>query len=200
MTDSPTLRTLAVFCGSNSGASPAYGDAARTLGREMTSRGTTLVYGGGDVGLMGIVADTVMAGQGKVIGVLPEVLVKREVAHHGITDLILVDTMHERKQRMYEMADAIVALPGGIGTLDELFETFTWNQLGVHFKPLGLLDVDGYWDPLVDMLDRMVDRGFLHAETRAMLAVDADPVRLLDRLASARPVSVEKWLDRAHLA
>jgi hypothetical protein len=145
---------------------------------------------------MGVLADTVMAGGGRVIGVIPQSLVDREVAHHGITDLQVVTGMHERKQRMYEQSDAAVALPGGAGTFDELFEAFTWNQLGIHFKPVGLLNVDGYFDPLIAMLDRTVDQGFLRREQRRLLVVADNGPELLEALASVEPSGVPKWIHR----
>lgn len=191
------LRRIAVFCGSNSGTDPIFATAARDLGRLLLDRGIGLVYGGGNVGLMGILADTLLAGGGEVLGVITHSLVEREVAHRGITELTVVRTMHERKQRMYDLADAVIAMPGGIGTLDELFEAYTWNQLGYLAEPCGLLNVQGYFDPLVTMLDTMVGRGFLKAETRRFLAVDDDPIRLLDRLAEARPPDGDKWIRQS---
>ena len=188
------LRRLAVFCGSNSGTQPIFAETARTLGRHMLERGIGLVYGGGNVGLMGILADTLLEGGGEVLGVIPRTLVEREVAHHGITELTVVETMHERKQLMYDQADAIVAMPGGIGTLDELFEAFTWNQLGYLSEPCGLLNVGGYYDPLVAMLGNMVDNGFLKADTRDFLLVDDDPIQRLTKLGQAKPPDGNKWL------
>ena len=188
------LRRVAVFCGSNSGTDPIYAATARRLGQIFLDRGLGLVYGGGNVGLMGILADTLLEGDGEVLGVIPRTLVEWEVAHHGITELTVVETMHERKQMMYDLADAIIALPGGIGTFDELFEAFTWNQLGYLSEPCGLLNVHGYYDPLVEMLDSMVAKGFLKEGTRQFLAVDDDPIRLLDRLAEARKPDADKWI------
>ncbi|MEE8526369.1 MAG: TIGR00730 family Rossman fold protein [Thermoanaerobaculia bacterium] len=190
------LGSLCVFCGSNFGRDPVYRRAAKAFAELLAERRLTLVYGGGNVGLMGVIADTVMAGGGKVIGVIPQSLVNREVAHHGITDLQVVTGMHERKQRMYEQADATVALPGGAGTFDELFEAFTWNQLGIHFKPVGLFNVDGYFDPLIAMLDRTVDQGFLRREQRDLLVVADNGPDLLEALASVEPSGVPKWIHR----
>lgn len=190
----PPFRRIAVFCGSSPGDDPVYAEATRDFGRTLVERRLGLVYGGGDVGLMGILADTVMEGGREVLGVIPRALVDKEVAHYGITRLEEVETMHERKQRMYDLADAVVALPGGIGTLDELFEALTWNQLGYLAEPCGLLNVNGYFDPLVELLDHMVGQGFLRIETRRLLVVDDDPDRLLDSLSEARVPRSEKWI------
>jgi len=190
------LKSLCVFCGSNFGRDPVYRQAAQIFAELLAERRLTLVYGGGNVGLMGVIADTVMAAGGKVIGVIPQSLVDREVAHHGITDLQVVSGMHQRKQRMYEQADAAVALPGGAGTFDELFEAFTWNQLGIHFKPVGLLNVGGYFDPLIAMLDRTVDQGFLRRQQRELLVVADDGPELLEALAAVEPSGVPKWIHR----
>ncbi len=195
MTDtSRTFRRVAVFCGSNTGQSPVYAEAARNLGRLFLERDIGLVYGGGNVGLMGILADTLLDGGGEVLGVIPKSLEDREVAHHGITELTVVQTMHERKQRMYDLADAVIAMPGGIGTLDELFESWTWNQLGYLNEPCGLLNISGYFQPLIDMLDRMVTEGFLRREQRDMLQVSDQPEQLLDLLAKAQKPGVDKWI------
>jgi uncharacterized protein (TIGR00730 family) len=188
------LASVCVFCGSNFGRDPVYRQAAKAFAELLVERGMTLVYGGGNVGLMGVLADTVMDGGGKVVGVIPQSLVDREVAHHGITDLQVVVGMHERKLRMYEQSDAAVALPGGAGTFDELFEAFTWNQLGIHFKPVGLLNVGGYFDPLIAMLDRTVDQGFLRREQRELLVVADNGPELLAALASVEPSGVPKWI------
>ncbi len=190
-TESIELKRLCVFCGSHFGADPAYRAAARELGERMVERGLGLVYGGGDVGLMGVLADAVMAAGGEVIGVIPRSLRDREVAHHGITDLQIVDSMHERKRLMYAQAEAFVALPGGIGTLDELFESITWNQLGIHLKPAGLLNVGGYFDPLVAMLDRAFAQGFVGRAYTDFLLVEPGVDALLDALESYRPPSGE---------
>ncbi len=175
------MKRLAVFCGSRHGDDPAYADAARGLGALLLERRCGLVYGGGDVGLMGVVADTVMDGGGEVIGVIPGMLVDREVAHKGLTRLDVVDSMHERKARMYELADAVVALPGGIGTFEELFEALTWNQLGIHRRPCGLLNVAGYYDPLAEMVRRAGAHGFV-PNPDELLLVDDEARRLLERL------------------
>ena len=194
------MRSVCIYCGSSAGDRPGYVDLAREAGRLLAARGLTLVYGGGRVGLMGVVADAVLAGGGEAIGVIPQRLVDAEVAHLGLTRLEVVESMHARKARMAELADAFVALPGGFGTLDELFEILTWAQLGLHGKPCGLLDVDGYYSPLVAWADQAVARGFVRPVHRALLMVDADMGTLLDRLAAHRPEPVSKWVDLAREA
>jgi uncharacterized protein (TIGR00730 family) len=189
------LNSVCVFCGSNPGASPAYGEAAARLGRAVARRGMTLVYGGGRVGLMGVTADAALAAGGRVIGVIPEALATRELAHAGLTDLQVVGSMHERKARMSELADGFLALPGGIGTLEEWFEVWTWSQLGFQPKPCGLLDVAGYYRHLLAFLDHMTAELFLSETHRAMAIVDDAPERLLDRLAAYRPTAGRKWID-----
>ena len=186
---------ICVFCGSSPGARPSYRDAARAFGELLAERGIGLVYGGGNVGLMGVVADAAMARGGEVIGVIPEGLVAREVAHRGLPDLRVVSSMHERKALMSSLADAFVALPGGIGTLEELFEVWTWAQLGIHAKPCALLDVDGFYTSLVRFLDHVTEQRFLREEQRAMLIVERAGPALLDRLMSHRHIDVPKWLD-----
>ncbi|MBS1106568.1 MAG: hypothetical protein H6Q91_2070 [Deltaproteobacteria bacterium] len=193
------MKRICVFCGSSPGARPSYRAAAERLGAAIAKRGLGLVYGGAHVGLMGAIADAALAQGGEVIGVLPRALEAREVAHRGLTELQVVDSMHERKARMAELSGAFVALPGGIGTLEETFEAWTWTQLGLHAKPCALLDVDGYYAPLQAFLDSAVAERFVRAEHRAMLLVDEDPERLLDALASWRVPVVEKWLDRKSL-
>jgi len=190
------LRRIGVFCGSSRGARPAYAEMARRLGEALVRRGLGLVYGGGCVGLMGIVADTVLSGGGEVVGVIPRSLARKEVAHEGLTELLVVEGMFERKGLMMERADAFVSLPGGVGTLDELFEVWTWVQLGQLAKPSGLLDVDGFYDGLVSFLDGLVDARFLRAEHRGLLMRDDEPDRLLDRLAAWTPPHTDKWIDR----
>jgi uncharacterized protein (TIGR00730 family) len=180
------LHSLCVFCGSHSGASPAYGEAAARLGRALAGRGLRLVYGGGHVGLMGVVADAALAAGGEVIGVIPAALVDRELAHEDLTGLEVVASMHERKARMSALADGFIALPGGIGTLEELFEVWTWSQLGLQLKPCALLNAAGYYDHLLAFLDHMTGERFLSPFHRGMLIVDDDPERLLDRLAAWR--------------
>jgi hypothetical protein len=195
MTES-ALRQVCVFCGSSPGARSEYADAARALGAELAHRDIRLVYGGGRVGLMGMVADAVLAAGGAVTGVIPRNLAEREVAHERLTELVVVDTLFERKDRMLRDADAFVALPGGVGTLDELFEVLTWSQLGVLPKACGLLDVAGFWRGLETFLDSLVTQRFLRAEHRELLLRDDAPGPLLDRLAAWEPSAVEKWIDR----
>jgi uncharacterized protein (TIGR00730 family) len=188
------LRRVAVYCASNEGAKPAYVATARTLGALLAARGITVVYGGGRTGLMGALADAAIAAGGDVIGVMPHGLVEREVAHRGITALHVVDSMHERKAMIAELADAFVTMPGGIGTLEEFFETWTWANLGVHRKPVGLLDTDHFWNPLVALLDQLEGEGFLRGTPRDWLLRDDDPARLLDRLGAFEPPVVRRWL------
>lgn len=175
---------MGVFCGSSLGARPEYEAAARELGRLLAARGLGLVYGGARVGLMGAVADAALAAGGDVVGVMPRALVAREIAHTGLRDLRVVESMHERKALMAELSDAFVALPGGLGTLEELFEVWTWAQLGLHRKPVALLDVADFYRPLVAFLDAAVGEGFVRAERRATLVVERDARVLLDRLAA----------------
>ena len=186
-----------MFCGSSPGRQPAFVEAAAALGRTIARRGMTLVYGGAQVGLMGVVADAVMDEGGAVHGVIPRVLETKEIAHPGLTHLDVVDTMHERKAAMADRADGFVMLPGGLGTLDEFFEAVTWTQLGVHDKPCGVLDVGGYFDPLEALLDNATAQGFVRSEHRGLVIVDPDPDTLLDRMAGWEPVVVDKWIDRA---
>ena len=191
------LRAVAVYCGSNRGDDPVYGRAAASLGRVLAERGIRLVYGGGDVGLMGVLADAVRDAGGEVHGVITRALVDREVAHPGLTDLTVVDTMHERKAAMTDAADAFVMLPGGYGTFDEFFEAVTWTQLGIHAKPCGVLDVAGYFGPLRALLDGGTRHGFISPVHRDLVITDDDPARLLDLLAAWTPVTTDKWLDRS---
>lgn len=179
------MKRLAVYCGSNSGKDEEFAGAARAIGEAMAERGVDLVYGGGRLGLMGIVADTVLAGGGKVYGVIPEMLRELEVAHQGLTELHVVTTMHERKAKMTELTDAFVALPGGIGTLDELFEAWSWYTLGFHAKPFALLNVDGYWDQLIGFLDHITEKGFVSPTRRDLLIHGTEIEPLLDDLAEA---------------
>jgi uncharacterized protein (TIGR00730 family) len=191
------LSAVAVYCGSNSGNDPAYAGAAAGLGRTLAKRGIRLVFGGGQVGLMGVVADAALGSGGEVIGVITEALVAKEVSHRGLTGLRIVETMHERKAAMADAADAFVMLPGGFGTLDEFFEALTWTQLGIHAKPCGVLDAAGFFAPLRALVDGAVAAGFVHPAHRDMIVADGDPGRLLDRLAAWSPVTVSKWLDPA---
>jgi uncharacterized protein (TIGR00730 family) len=176
-------RSICVFCGSARGARDSYVDAAKTLGTLAAERGIRVVYGGASVGVMGALADAVRAAGGEIIGVMPRALVDREIAHRELTELRVVETMHERKALMAELADAFVALPGGLGTLEELFEIWTWGMLGLHHKPYGILDVEGYYRPLIAFLDHARDEGFVRPDQRARLHVATEPARLLDLLA-----------------
>ena len=187
---------LCVFCGSSPGLNPAYRAAAEALAGELAARGWGLVYGGGKVGMMGTVADAAIGGGCEVIGVIPKALEQKELGHTGITRLEIVGSMHERKQRMAELADAFVALPGGLGTLEEIFETLTWAQLGIHAKPCAFLNVEGYYDPLLEFVDRAVSERYVNAEHRGMIVVERSPVSLLDRIEAYEPPRIEKWMDR----
>jgi uncharacterized protein (TIGR00730 family) len=178
------VKSLCVYCGSRPGDDPAFAAAARAVGNAIGRRGWRLVYGGGGSGLMGQVADAALAAGAKAIGIIPAALMERELGHRGLDELIVVETMHERKRQMAEHSDAFIALPGGIGTLEELFEVWTWLQLGYHAKPVGLLNVAGYYDPLLAFLDRSMESGFVPQAQRALLQVGADADRLLDRLAA----------------
>jgi uncharacterized protein (TIGR00730 family) len=189
------MRRICIYAGSNPGHDPDYADAARGLATLLAERGIGIVYGGGKVGLMGVTADTALAAGGEVIGVMPQALIDREIGHGGLTELRVVDSMHERKALMAELADAFIALPGGIGTLEELIEVYTWSQLGIHDKACGVLNVNGYYDGLVAFLDHAVEAGFLRPQHRATLSVAADPAELLDRLAAYEPPRVGKWLE-----
>jgi uncharacterized protein (TIGR00730 family) len=191
----PELSSICVFCGSNAGANPAYLRAAEAVGRGLARRGVRVVYGGGKVGMMGAVADAARAVGGEVVGVIPQAIFDLEIGHTGLDDLRVVGSMHERKALMAELSDAFVALPGGIGTLEELFEVYTWAQLGIHAKPLGLLDVAGYFQPLAGFLDHAVQERFLRPETRTLLAVSEDLDELLAALEASEPVTLRKWID-----
>ncbi|MBX9625014.1 MAG: TIGR00730 family Rossman fold protein [Gemmataceae bacterium] len=190
------MNTVCVFCGSAPGNDPAFAAAARAVGRELARRGLALVTGGGRVGLMGEVATAATAAGGTVVGVIPQALSAKEIAYTGATELIVVGTMHERKARMADRADAFVALPGGFGTLDELFEILTWGQLGIHRKPVGLLDVNGFFTPLLGWLDRVVAAGLLKPKHRDLLLASGSVPDLLDRLSAyTPPAPVTKWVE-----
>lgn len=179
------MNRLAVYCGSSIGADPAFAETARALGEEMAVRGIGLVYGGGRLGLMGVVADSVMKAGGEAYGVIPQALIDLEVAHTGLTELHIVQTMHERKALMTDLTDAFVAIPGGIGTLDELFEAWSWNALGYHAKPFALLNVHGFWDGMIRFLDHVTASGFMSPARRAQLLVADDIGEVIDKLDSA---------------
>jgi uncharacterized protein (TIGR00730 family) len=188
------LRAVCVFCGSSDPADRRYQDAARALGALVARRGLCLVYGGGSVGLMGELADAALGHGGRVIGVIPKSLWAREINHTGLTELHEVGSMHERKRLMYDKSDAFIALPGGLGTLEELAEVATWSQLGLHSKPVALLDVDGFWEPLVALLDRMADAGLLKPASRALIQRTRSAEQALAVLAAAEPAHPEKWI------
>jgi len=189
------MKSICVYCGSNAGGDPAYAAQAKALGSRLAAEKIALVYGGGNVGLMGIVADAVLANGGEVIGVIPQQLVDWEVAHKDVTRLEVVDSMHARKARMFDLADGFVALPGGFGTLDEMFEMLTWRQLGLGDKPCAFLDVNGFWKPLMAMLDTMVRERFLHADQRHDLWHGDDIGALLAWMRGYVPAQADKWLD-----
>jgi uncharacterized protein (TIGR00730 family) len=192
------MRSLCVFCGSSAGSREAYRSAARRLGDLLAAEGVGLVYGGGHVGLMGVLADAVLRGGGEVVGVIPQALVDRELAQQNLTRLEVVDTMHQRKARMADLADGFAALPGGFGTADELFEILTWAQLGLHAKPVALLNVAGFFDQLLAWVDRCVAEGFLRPENRDLFVTAADADELLRRLFHSKPVPhVPKWINPA---
>jgi len=190
------MQRICVFCGSSPGANTKYTALAAQLGHLLARRGTGLVYGGGNVGLMGVLANAVLDGGGDVIGVIPQALFDLEVAHTGLPDLRVVGSMHERKALMADLADGFIALPGGIGTLEEFCEILTWAQLGLHQKPCGLINAEGYFDHLITFLDHAVAERFFRPEHRGMVLVDDDPARLLERFAGYRPPQLEKWIDR----
>ena len=191
------MKRVCVFAGSSSGRGAGYLSAATMLGQALAERGIGLVYGGARVGMMGAVADAVLVSGGEVIGVIPRALVEKEVAHTGLTDLRVVTSMHERKALMADLSDGFIAVPGGWGTLDEFFEILTWAQLGIHRKPCGLLNVEGYFDRLLSFLDHTVDQGFVRREYDALFAVSGEPSLLLAAMTAHRPPTVEKWIDAA---
>lgn len=190
------MKRICVFAGSNFGYQPIYRTIAEELGHSLAERHLGLVYGGARVGLMGILANAVLGSQGHVTGVIPAALVEKEVAHNGLTDLRIVGSMHERKALMAELADGFIALPGGWGTLEELFEVLTWGQLGLHQKPCGLLNAGGYFDALLSFTEHSVEQGFLRREHASMISVSTSPGILLDMLGSYQPPVVEKWIDK----
>ncbi|HEV8434107.1 MAG TPA: TIGR00730 family Rossman fold protein [Thermoanaerobaculia bacterium] len=190
------MERICVFCGSNRGAREEYAEAARSLAAALVSNDLTVVYGGGRVGLMGVVADEVLRLGGRAIGVIPRALWDREVGHPNLTEVRIVETMHERKATMADLSDGFIALPGGLGTLEEIFEVWTWAQLGMHAKPCGFLDVGGYYTPLMQFLDRAVDEAFVRPDVRNAAIVDTDPDRILARFRDYVPAAVQKWIHR----
>jgi uncharacterized protein (TIGR00730 family) len=193
------MKRVTVFCGASSGTDAVYVEQAHALGKALGAEGLELVYGGAKIGLMGAVADATLAAGAKVTGVLPGFLKTKEVAHESLSVLILVDTMHERKLKMHELSDAIIALPGGYGTLEELFEMLTWGQLGLHKKPVGLLNVNGFYDELIAFADTMVKKGFLKPLNRQMLLISSDVNDLLKQLKNYQAPEVEQWIDRSKI-
>ncbi|MBA4536176.1 TIGR00730 family Rossman fold protein [Bacillus aquiflavi] len=188
------MKRLAVFCGSSNGATEAYKEGAVQLGKQLAERNITLVYGGASVGMMGTVADTVLKEGGNVIGVIPKLLEEREIAHQHLTELHTVNTMHERKAKMADLADGFIALPGGPGTLEEFFEIFTWAQIGLHKKPLGLLNINNYYHPLIHMLDHMVEQQFLQEKYRSLAILDSNPKTLIDKFSIYEPPAVKSYM------
>lgn len=186
---------IAIYCGSSRGLDPIYATAAAEMAAYLAKQSIGIVYGGGNVGIMGVIADAALAAGGEVIGVIPESLLAKELGHGGVTELHVTRTMHERKQKMVDLSDAFIALPGGFGTLDELFETLTWLQLGFHGKPVGLLNVEGFFDHLLTFLDHMSTTGFLKPEHRSSLITETDPESLLQAIRAFQPYTCEKWID-----
>ncbi|HKE44209.1 MAG TPA: TIGR00730 family Rossman fold protein [Steroidobacteraceae bacterium] len=191
------MKRICVFAGSSRGAREDYARAAEALARELVTRGYGVVYGGGKVGMMGVLADATLAAGGEVIGVIPRALLEKEVGHGGLTELRVVASMHERKAMMADLSEGFIALPGGLGTLEEFFEVLTWAQLGLHPKPCGLLNVSGYYDRLLQFLDFTVEERFVKSQHRGLVITSTSPAELLERLANYRPPQVEKWIDRA---
>ncbi|MCK5424668.1 MAG: TIGR00730 family Rossman fold protein [Emcibacter sp.] len=190
------MKRICVYCGSSPGESPEYMEAARTLGRELVKRDITLVYGGAHVGIMGEIADTVLAAGGEVIGIMPKALADKEIAHNGLTELKVVGSMHERKAMMADLSDGFIALPGGMGTLEEIFEVLTWSQLGYHRKPCSLLNIKGYYDSLTQFLDHTVEEGFVKSVHRGMILIEDNTEKLLDLMAEYESPKVDKWIGR----
>ena len=190
-----TDRSICVFCGSSFGSDPAFEAAARALGKALVSRGLGLVYGGASIGLMGVIADTVLAAGGRVVGVMPDFLAAKEIAHTGLSELKITTSMHERKDTMATLADGFVALPGAFGTVEEFFEVLTWAQLGLHAKPCALLNVKGYYDSLLAFIDNAVASRFLRVETRSLMLVESDPDALLDLMQAYAAPDVTKWIS-----
>lgn len=190
------MSRICVFCGSSSGNNPAYSNAAQQLGLSLAQRNIELVYGGARVGLMGLLADTVLQSGGRAIGVIPRALVEKEIAHTGLTDLHIVESMHERKSKMADLADGFIALPGGFGTLEEFCEVLTWSQLGLHRKNCGLLNIRGYYDGLLSLFDHAVGEGFVKAANRSLVLSDNDPARLIDKVLTAAPTTEPKWITK----
>jgi uncharacterized protein (TIGR00730 family) len=190
------MKAVCVYCGSSNGARPIYAEAAKAFGRALVQNNLSLVYGGGRVGLMGLIADEVLAAGGRAVGVIPELLLAKEVGHTDLTELIVVPDMHERKKKMADLSDAFVAMPGGVGTFEEFFEVYTWAQLGYHQKPVGLLDVNGYYDPLMSMLRHTVEEGFMRAPYLDIIQVAAGPDEMIAKLSAYIPPAHDKWTEK----
>ena len=193
------MEAVCVFCGSKEGSRPSYVEAAGNMGKEIAHRGLGLVYGGGRVGLMGAVADAVLEEGGEVVGVIPEALIAREIAHPGLTELHVVGSMHERKRLMADLSDGFITLPGGYGTLEEFLEVLSWAQLSMHEKPCGLLDVDRFWKPLSALFDQLVAEGFVHPDHRSLVLTEQNPDALLDLMERYRPPETRKWIGPREL-
>ena len=191
-----TLHTVCVFCAANPGVNPAYATQATAMGRFLAESGRRVVFGGGRTGLMGALAEGALAAGGEVIGIMPRHLVDREVAHTGLTELLVVESMHERKSRLADLSDGFLAMPGGLGTLEELFEVWTWGQLGLHRKPYGILEVGGFFGPLLGFIDHAVREGFIRQEYRDLLVVDTEPASLISRMEAMSPPALPRWVDR----
>ena len=191
------MKSVCVYCGSNSGRKEAYSNAARELAKSLVNRNIRLVYGGGSVGLMGLVADTVLQLGGQAVGVIPEALVRKEVAHNNLTELHVTKSMHERKNLMADLSDGFIALPGGFGTLEELFEIWTWAQLGIHRKPCGLLNIEGYFNSLISFLDHAVVEQFVKQPHRSILIIENKPEALLDQFADYKPLPIQQWVGKS---
>lgn len=189
------MKRIAVYCGSSSGRTALYENESTKLGKALAEREIELVYGGGAVGMMGITANAALSAGGRVTGVMPKMLQEREIAHPMLTELIIVDSMHERKSRMADLADAFLILPGGAGTMEEFFEVFTWAQLGIHKKSIGILNVEDYYDPLLNMLDHMVREGFLHESYMAMLQIGTESGKLIDTMQQYDPPSIQRYIN-----
>lgn len=190
------MKAVCVYCGSATGACPVYAEAAKAFGCALVQNDLSLVYGGGRVGLMGLIADEVLAAGGRAIGVIPELLLAKEVGHTDLTELHVVPDMHERKKMMADLSDAFVAMPGGVGTFEEFFEVYTWAQLGYHQKPVGLLDVNGYYDPLISMLRHTVEEGFMRAPYLDIIQVAAEPAEMIAKLQRYSPPAHDKWTEK----
>jgi uncharacterized protein (TIGR00730 family) len=190
------MKSVCVYCGSSFGAKPVYTEAAKAFGRTLVAAGLTLVYGGGRVGLMGAIADEVLSAGGRAVGVIPELLVSKEVGHNGLTELHVVPDMHQRKKMMADLSDAFVALPGGAGTLEELFEVYTWAQLGYHQKPIALFNIDGYYNPLIKMLAHTVEEGFMQRTYFDILQIDTGADELIGKLMRYHPPRRDKWAQK----